>query len=104
MDVKEHLVSLKGKAFACFLVFIKRKASLFLEVMRLLKPSLYSSLPIYAENEHFTENFAKLLLDQIFETAKYTELNTNSDFSMSDSLVIPQIFGYDCETFSETRA
>lgn len=62
--------------------------------MRLLKPSLYSSLPVYAEKEHFSENFAKLMIDQIFSASTSADLNQNRNFSMSDFLVIPQIFGY----------
>ena len=62
--------------------------------MRLLKPSLYSSLPVYTEKEHFSENFAKLLIDQIFDVGASEELNSESNFAMSDFLVIPQIFGY----------
>lgn len=61
--------------------------------MRLLKPSLYSSLPVFAENEHFTENFSKLMIDQIFDFNSSIDLNQNPNFSMSDFLVIPQIFG-----------
>lgn len=65
----------------------------FSKVMRLLKPSLYSSLPVYAEDEHFSENFAKLMIDQIFSSSTANDLNLNKQFSMSDFLVIPQIFG-----------
>lgn len=70
--------------------------------MRLLKPSLYSSLPIHTESEHFTDNFSKMLLDQVFDSQSIEELNSNANFCMSDFLVIPQIFGnlYIGETFT----
>ncbi len=69
--------------------------------MRLLKPSLYSTLSIYAEQEHFTDNFTKLLLDQTFHLSKESLIST-PDSSMTDLLVIPQIFGnlYIGETFT----
>ena len=62
--------------------------------MRLLKPSIYSALPIYTEQSHFTDNFSQLLLDQAFNMNSFNELNIPSNSSMSDFLVIPQIFGY----------
>lgn len=69
--------------------------------MRLLKPSLYSTMPVYVEDEHFTDNFSKLLLDQAFNLSKSNLLST-PDCSTTDFLVIPQIFGnlYIGETFT----
>ena len=73
MDNKEQLVSLK--------------------VMRLLKPSLYSTLPVYTENEHFTDNFSQLLLDQAFDLSSFKNIKGCENCSLTDFLVIPQIFG-----------
>jgi hypothetical protein len=73
MDNKEQLVSLK--------------------VMRLLKPSLYSTLPLYTEPEHFSDNFTQLLLDQAFDLSSYKNVKGCEDCSLTDFLVIPSIFG-----------
>jgi hypothetical protein len=73
MDSKDHLVSLK--------------------VMRLLKPSIYSSLPVYTEDEHFTESLSKLILDQAFQSCNNISASSVSCSSLTDTLVIPQIFG-----------
>ena len=73
MDNKEQLVSLK--------------------VMRLLKPSLYSTLPLYTEKEHFTDSFSQLLLNQAFDLACFESVKGCEDCSLTDFLVIPQIFG-----------
>lgn len=61
--------------------------------MRLLKPSFYSSLPCYTENEHFSDNFSKLLLDQTFNAPQQQSINFSSNCSLTDFYVIPQIFG-----------
>lgn len=73
MENKEQLVSLK--------------------VMRLLKPSLFSTLPLYTEAEHFTDNFSQLLLDQAFDVTSYKHVKGCEDCSLTDFLVIPSIFG-----------
>ena len=61
--------------------------------MRLLKPSIYSSLPVFTENEHFTENLSKLLLDQAFQSCNNLTTSNILSSSLTDTLVIPQIFG-----------
>lgn len=70
--------------------------------MRLLKPSLYSTMPCYTEPEHYSDDFSKLLLDQTFNKAHSENINATSDCSLTDILVIPQIFGnlYIGETFT----
>ena len=73
-----------------------------LKVMRLLKPSLYPNMPCYTECDHFSDNFSKLLLDQAFNNQHRANINSLSDCSLTDFLVIPQIFGnlYIGETFT----
>ncbi|CAF0943775.1 unnamed protein product, partial [Brachionus calyciflorus] len=81
MEVKEHLVSLK--------------------VMRLLKPSMYCTLPVYSETT--SNNFSDFLIDQAFDlNSNSAQMNISADFSQTDFLVIPQTFGnlYIGETFT----
>ena len=70
--------------------------------MRLLKPSLFSTIPCFTEKEHHSDNFNKLLLDQTFNKTNQENIKEVSDCSLSDLLVIPQIFGnlYIGETFT----
>lgn len=63
--------------------------------MRLLKPSLYCTLPVYTESKYASDNFSSVLIDQTFNINQMsTELNNSFDSSQTDFLVIPQIFGY----------
>lgn len=70
--------------------------------MRLLKPSLYPAMSCYTEDEHFSDNFSKLLLDQAFNKQHRQSINSLGECSLTDFLVIPQIFGnlYIGETFT----
>lgn len=63
------------------------------EVMRLLKPSFYPTLPVFTEGEHNSESFSKLLLDQTFDPSGHNALS-GPNSALTDFLVIPQIFGY----------
>ena len=93
MDNKEQLVSLKGNPDLFSISLNNLHNNLFLnKVMRLLKPSMYSALPIYTEKEHFSDNFSKLLLDQAFNMSQQMSIS-NPNCSLTDFLVIPQIFG-----------
>ncbi len=61
--------------------------------MRLLKPSFYSTMPCFTENEHFSDNFSKLLLDQTFNASQQQISDSSNHCSLTDFYVIPQIFG-----------
>jgi hypothetical protein len=79
--------------FSNLTILFVKKNNIYLSVMRLLKPSIYSSLPVYTEPEHFTENLSKLILDQVFQSCNHISTSNIMNSSMTDTLVIPQIFG-----------
>jgi len=61
--------------------------------MKLLKQSFYYTLPCITENEHFSNNFSKLVLDQTFNACQQQSINYMPHSSLTDFYVIPQIFG-----------
>lgn len=61
--------------------------------MRLLKPSLYSSLPYYQGNENNSNIFDKLLLEQAYHVKENKDINLDTAFNLSDFLILPQSFG-----------
>ncbi len=70
--------------------------------MRLLKPSLHTGLTCHTEPNHSSDTFSKLLLDQTLNRQHHDNIKSLPDSSLSDFLVIPQIFGnlYIGETFT----
>jgi hypothetical protein len=67
----------------------------FVLVMRLLKPSLFSSLPFYKGNENNSNIFDKILLEQSYHVKENADINLDTNFALSDLLILPQSFGYE---------
>ena len=59
--------------------------------MRLLKPSLFSSLPFYKEND--ANICDKILLEESFNVKENNDINLDTNFSLTDHLILPQSFG-----------
>jgi trafficking protein particle complex subunit 13 len=59
--------------------------------MRLLKPSLFSSLPFYKEND--SNICDKILLEESFNVKENNDINLDTNFSLTDLLILPQSFG-----------
>ena len=62
--------------------------------MRLLKPSLFSSQPFYKGNENNSNVFDKILLEQAYCVKENADINLDTNFALSDLLILPQSFGY----------
>jgi hypothetical protein len=61
--------------------------------MRLLKPSLFSSIPFYKNNESKSDVFENILFEKAFNAKESTDLNIPTSFSLTDFLILPQSFG-----------
>ena len=61
--------------------------------MRLLKPSLFSSLPFYKGNENNSSILENVLLGEAFHCKENNDISLDTNFSLSDLLILPQSFG-----------
>ena len=61
--------------------------------MRLLKPTFYSGVSCFTDNQYSTQNFSKTLLNHSFKLFNNDHSESLNDLALTDFLVIPQIFG-----------